>query len=301
MCIRAIDYCPPVNITFGDFLRGIITADLDADPSDQSGFRIVFIESFREWGIYPRGVNSMGLDALAWPTGDQLMRERIADGTLEHMPDVLKSRPMTFAMTAAQRWNLESDRFQVWNDMEDVRTLLHNWLRDGDSFGRDYARLFGLEMDDAKAPPTVSRSRGEPAVEIHAARPTLRRTKHGTTRTDLLVEITQSRAGYFDPQDQARMDDQSSRPSRHQAPDFRYRAGATVIIDPATFEVRRIIRTPGTIADSAELDRVRRFLLGEFSTDGNSFDAGIAESLRARDAFDRDEPFAMLHQLEELT
>jgi hypothetical protein len=242
MCIRAIDYCPPVNITFGDFLRGIITADFDADPSDKSGFRIVFIESFREWGIYPRDISSMGLDALAWPTGDQLMREMIADGTLEHLPAELKSRPMDFAMAAAQQWNLESDRFQVWDDMENVRKLLHDWLRQGDSFGRDYARLFGLEIDEARAPLTVSRSaEGHgPAVEIHAARPTLRRTKHGTLRTDLVVEITQSRAGYFDPADQAKMDDSTARERPELAPDFRYRAGATVIIDPATFEVRRV-------------------------------------------------------------
>ena len=30
MCIRAIDYCPPVDITFGDFLRGILTRDIRA-------------------------------------------------------------------------------------------------------------------------------------------------------------------------------------------------------------------------------------------------------------------------------
>ena len=27
MCIRALDYCPPVDLTFGDYLRAIITAD----------------------------------------------------------------------------------------------------------------------------------------------------------------------------------------------------------------------------------------------------------------------------------
>ena len=37
MCIRAIDYCPPVDITFGDFLRGVITADLDVAPEDEGG------------------------------------------------------------------------------------------------------------------------------------------------------------------------------------------------------------------------------------------------------------------------
>ena len=63
--------------------------------------------------------------------------------------------------------------------------------------------------------------------------------------------------------------------------------------------MRRVIRTPGTIADDDELDRVRRFLLGERRHRGNAFDAGLAPSLRRRDDDARDEPFALLHQLEE--
>lgn len=33
MCIRAIDYCPPVDVTFGAFLRAVVTADRDGDPA----------------------------------------------------------------------------------------------------------------------------------------------------------------------------------------------------------------------------------------------------------------------------
>ena len=36
MCIRAIDYLPPVDVTFGDFLRALITADADFFPDDPS-------------------------------------------------------------------------------------------------------------------------------------------------------------------------------------------------------------------------------------------------------------------------
>jgi len=34
MCIRALDYCPPVGITFGEYLRALITADYDLVPDD---------------------------------------------------------------------------------------------------------------------------------------------------------------------------------------------------------------------------------------------------------------------------
>ena len=303
MCIRAIDYCPPVDITFGGFLRGIITADLDFAPDEKASFRIVFIESFREWGIYPRGVSSMGVDALAWPTGEELMKEMMADGSLMHLPHELRVRMEGFVLEASRNWNLESDRFKVWQDLDRVRPLLWKWLREGDSLGRDYARLFGLVIDDGEAPPTVARGKdGAPAVEIHAVRPAMRRTAAGMTSTDLVIEITQRRDGYFDPDEQKRMDARGRTAAKRARtkPDFRYRAGATVLVDPTTRELRRVIRTPGTIVDDRELDRVRRFLLGEGGGTGNAFDGGRALSLRLAAPGARNEPFALLHQLEEV-
>jgi hypothetical protein len=298
MCIRAIDYCPPVDITFGDFLRGIITADLDFFPEDKENYRIVFIESFREWGIYPRGVSSMGIDALAWPTGEELMKEMLADGSLQHLPEDLRVQLGGFVLDASQNWNLESDRLKVWRDFQRVRVMLWKWLREGDSLGRDYARLFGLVIDEAEAPATVTRGADGPTVEIHAARPALRRTAAGAS-TDLVIEITQRRDGYFDETEQAAMDALPAAQARPE-PDFRYRAGATILIDPSTREVRRVIRTPGTIADDHELARVRRFLDTGGGGSGNAFDGGITLSRRERDVDGRREQFALLHQMEQM-
>ena len=54
ICARALDYCPPVDITFGDFLRAIITADLDLHPSDPDGVRDALMQAFRLRGIVVR-------------------------------------------------------------------------------------------------------------------------------------------------------------------------------------------------------------------------------------------------------
>lgn len=66
LCIRALDYCPPVDMNFGDFLRALITADCEYYREDTYGYRAAFIEGFRKRGIYPRDVRSMSEDSLRW-------------------------------------------------------------------------------------------------------------------------------------------------------------------------------------------------------------------------------------------
>ncbi|MBC7944580.1 MAG: peptidase M4 [Burkholderiales bacterium] len=65
-CIRAVDYCPPVGLTFGDYLRAIITADIDLVPDDIWDYRGALIQAFRRRNIYPRDVASLTEDALVW-------------------------------------------------------------------------------------------------------------------------------------------------------------------------------------------------------------------------------------------
>jgi hypothetical protein len=66
MCLRALDYCPPVDITFGDYLRALVTADRDAVTDDSFGYRAALINAFRARGIRPEGVMSYNDEALAW-------------------------------------------------------------------------------------------------------------------------------------------------------------------------------------------------------------------------------------------
>ena len=66
ICIRAIDYCPPVGLNFGDYLRAMITADFDLVPDDRWDYRGALIDAFWRRNIYPRSASSLSEDALLW-------------------------------------------------------------------------------------------------------------------------------------------------------------------------------------------------------------------------------------------
>lgn len=67
LCARALDYCPPVDITFGDFLRALVTASADLAPDDGRGVRQALMQAFRARGIYPQSASFFSDDALRWP------------------------------------------------------------------------------------------------------------------------------------------------------------------------------------------------------------------------------------------
>jgi hypothetical protein len=302
MCIRAIDYCPPVDITFGDYLRGIITADYDLNHDDPDGYRLALIESFRQWGIHPKGMRSMSVEGMLWPTGDQaeeeasvrlavcdiqslFTQERSIDDTEQSTP----SRGYRESKTRRLSWDLESDRYKTWKAIDSQAAVLWNWLM---KEGNTLAPAIGLVLDEESAPPTVFRSQSTKdrvAVEVHSVRSAVRRSPRGTSVTDFVVEITQRRRGYFDPEVQKKMDKPDTILSPDEKGDFCYRAGCTLLLNPVTMEVRRVIRTPGNIADNAQLERVRRFKTEGLQGTENAFDT-LTKSHDCR------EPFALLHR-----
>jgi len=77
MCIRALDYIPPVDMTFGDYLRGIITADFDLYPEDPLNYRRAMIEAFLAWGIKPEGMPIVTEQSLLWPSMNALVGDTL--------------------------------------------------------------------------------------------------------------------------------------------------------------------------------------------------------------------------------
>ena len=74
VCIRAVDYCPPTDMEFGEYLRALITADGDVEGEDRWGFREAFMRSFRRREIFPDHVHFMTEDAVRWQPPDITLR-----------------------------------------------------------------------------------------------------------------------------------------------------------------------------------------------------------------------------------
>lgn len=54
MSIRALDYCPPLDLEFGDYLAALLTADAEIAPDDKRyHYRDTVLEVFGSFGIEP--------------------------------------------------------------------------------------------------------------------------------------------------------------------------------------------------------------------------------------------------------
>ncbi len=96
ICIRGVDYLPPVDVTFGDYLRALITADTDFFPDDPKRYRLAFIQSFRDRGIFPQDVRALAEDALRWMPLDPAVCQELR----ELLPPPAVLRTMAYAYDA---------------------------------------------------------------------------------------------------------------------------------------------------------------------------------------------------------
>lgn len=132
MCIRAFEYLPPVDITYGDYLRALITADYETVVSDDRGLRANMIESFRVRGVTLEGVPSLGEEAVRWPRRD--------DG-LE-----LDFAPLDEALgVSARAFNRGPHRKTEVVESEGTRKKQDSWARRLQKWAQAHAKDLGLD------------------------------------------------------------------------------------------------------------------------------------------------------------
>lgn len=180
MCIRALDYCPPVDITFGDYLRAIITADRDLVPDDRLGYRVAFVSAFAERGIYPRDVRSLSVETMLWEP-----------------PPVQFSKLGEVIPRLDLAWNLQSRREGAWRTSRDNAYKFHQWLTDPLMVSDEELSVLGLRRHASQAV-TLIGAKGEHiecnarGIEVHSVRPSRRVGPDAQMLSQLVVEITQS-------------------------------------------------------------------------------------------------------------
>jgi hypothetical protein len=221
MCIRALDYCPPVDITFGEYLRALVTADYELNPDDDEHRRVAFAESFRRYGIVPENVRTLSVDGLLW---------RPAWAAPDEDVNLILDLAREWAVDLPS-WNLTRDRGELYELMEKRRAALHNYLKR--KLGKG-AAVPGLDLDRA--------------FEVHSLRPSLGSDPHGRPRLNWVVELTQREEQWFDGEGERDLG----------RPDYWFRNGTTLIVDAETGQVRYGIRKP---PDDVRRERQRRFHL----------------------------------------
>ena len=269
ICIRALDYCPPVDLTFGEYLRAIITADVDLVPNDDRNYRLAFIEAFRRRGIYPRDVRSLSVDSLRW----QQVTEK--DASREHFERIGASLSTYVQQTIGVR----RSRREFFEHERAMCGKLHEVIKQQpEGLMEQFEQTTGLVLLPGRVPAGLkTKEGGVPVFEVHSARPARRAGPDGDTVHQIVVTITQKRRLPIDPSRDASGDN-----------GFEFRGGCTIILDLDTLELQYAIRK--RITSENRIRRQREFLQGNI---GSSLRATyFTDPLRDRNG----EPFAFLHR-----
>lgn len=88
MVIRAIDYTPPTDLEFCDFLSALLTADREMRPDDSKyRFRKLLVESFASYGVNPTSKGNGSEPGIWEPPNCVLTYERIHLQSMMHDTD----------------------------------------------------------------------------------------------------------------------------------------------------------------------------------------------------------------------
>jgi hypothetical protein len=264
MCIRAIDYCPPVDITFGEYLRAIITADVEQVPVDRYGYRVAFLEAFRRLQLLPRNLRTVSVETLRWHGWKGANPTWLAPALKELKIDVTArlNREEIFAVSEARRRTLTA--------------IIQNALR-----SQDDCDPLGLEYRLPRYASLNGKGRaGATTLMVENLRVARRVRDDGELVAQIAAVVRQRRP-------EPLVQDGGG------GGDFWFRGGATLIIDllgEGGPSIRYVIRKP--IVSPSRLARERAYRMGDTGEALRSMYFAADEGARG---FAGREPFAIMH------
>lgn len=262
VCIRALDYCPPADLTFGDYLRAVITADLEHNPDDEEGLRFAMMESFRRWGIIPEDVKTFSVAALKWKSPYESY-----DGS-EEMESLMQTIKYTFdpnykgkgpnnriqeVLGSIERILRENDRESIFKESQKLSAFIHDLfdpkmgiLKNGaeallgmnfTEISYNYVELDGSGNEVRK----ILKAAARPVFQVYKCRPMIvPDINSGNTSKVMLIMLLQK--VYVDL---AGSSYQGFFPNNL----YSFRGGASLVIDMANYEIKYIVLKSVNSAD----------------------------------------------------
>jgi len=292
ICVRALDYCPPIDINFGDYLRAIITADFDMVADDEHNYRIAFIEAFQKRGIYPSGIKSMSVEAL----------------TYEQYPEItLRGDDAEIFVDFLRRFK---EQVAYLKDREEIHTITQEFIRGGRNahmglhsrinvkflnteVGKRFAELTGMAY-----PNTANKCKEmgmDYSTSSHTAKYSVenlwmanRVSPDGKIINDVIITMVQKRGVKASIKDGVFNIDGYYQPSEGDVEGgFIFRGGCTLIFDLDTMDLKYAIKKD--INDKLRMERQFRYMNGRFKASASAgyFDEETLTGLSG--------PFAFMH------
>ncbi|UOE49011.1 hypothetical protein MTO98_31935 [Mucilaginibacter sp. SMC90] len=294
ICIRALDYCPPADLTFGDYLRALITADVEYNPDDEEGLRFALMESFRRWGIIPQEVNTFSVEALKWKSpGDYF----VDDNDLKALIDKIKytfdptyekspNPQLNKVLSSIERILRENDRHAIFTESQNLSAIVHQFFDhkkepgvpvNENLLGMNFKPITYNYIDtgaDGVETERQLKATGRNKFQVYKCRPQiLPSPESGNSVKTMVIMFLQKvfvdlkgspYQGFF-PNDQ-----------------YAFRGGASLIIDMANYEIKYVIKK--SVGSADRLIRQLDYAIANMRDADNN-------ALLMQD----DEPFAALH------
>jgi len=207
ICIRALDYLPPVDVTFGEYLRALITADFDLVGDDRHNYRVAFIESFRRRGIYPRDIRALSVETLLWDGAERTRLPKAVRSKVEHH----FAHIIEFLKEYADECTYIESREELFETTRSWRRKLYAELKKAFTAVPQFAEQLGV---------VPGRS-----FEVHELRRAIRVGPSSKPVPQLVIALTQS----------------VNVAKTKDTPAHTFRGGSTLIVDLADSEVKYAI------------------------------------------------------------
>lgn len=309
ICIRALDYCPPADLTFGDYLRALVTADLRYNPDDEEGLRFAIMESFRAWGIIPDEVNTFSAESLQWKAPedgffdqekmkvlkdiikysfDPGYRESSSNGISDARESSKQSKSanpkIQQVLGSVERILRENDRETIFKESQNLSRIVHQSFEGkiastkkntesvlGMNFG---ANKYTQKAVDGKQVDLHLSARQRNVFQVYKCRPVIVPDDYSGNTSKLMIIMFLQKVSI------------DLKNSRYQGyfPDDKYafRGGASIIVDMANYEIKHVIIK--NVGSSSRLVKQLDYALQNQQEGGDS-------ALLLQGA----EPFAALH------